>query len=380
MTTVLLAGGGSGGHLFPGLAVAEELRRRQPDCRVVFAGSGREIEGTILAGTGFPHHALPMLPPGAVFRQPLRFISGVWRSRRRALRLIDEFHPDAVIGLGGFASLPVGWAAGRRGVRLVLLEQNLVPGRATCWLSKSAEQVAVSFSETAALLPPGTRTVLPGNPVRQVIHEAAAQRDRLQERSTAPTLLVLGGSQGAAGVNQLAIAAAKSLRSQLRNWRIIHQTGPRDVAAVQAGYAAAGVFAEVAAFFPNLPQHYAVATLVVSRAGATTLAELACLGLPAVLVPYPRSARDHQQRNADHYATAGAAMCVTEGCDAEAQMTQTLGRLMQSAGVRAEMAAAMRGLARPDAAAAVCDLVLRCDCERTACETTGAMTGPARRC
>jgi UDP-N-acetylglucosamine--N-acetylmuramyl-(pentapeptide) pyrophosphoryl-undecaprenol N-acetylglucosamine transferase len=359
LNSYLLAGGGSGGHLFPGVALAEELTRRNPRCRILFAGSGRGIDRTVLAGTRWEHAPLPVRPPSA--RHPISSVRTFTAGLRESLRLIDDLRPAAVIGLGGFASVPVGLAARLRRIPLILLEQNAIPGRATSLLSRWADRVCVSFEPTIPLLPKSASPILTGNPVRDAVRQIRLRRDRT------PTLLILGGSQGAAGVNAMTITAIARLKGRLAGWRITHQTGERDAPAVRDAYAAHGIAAEVAPFFPDLPTRYAEATLAISRAGATTLAELACAGLPAILVPYPRSVRDHQQRNAEHFASAGAAAVVPEGEEAADRLAHTLASLLEHPTRLAAMSAAMRRLARPDAAGAVADLILpRAGSERLA--------------
>lgn len=377
--TFLFAGGGSGGHLFPGIAVAEELVARDPRCRIVFAGSGRGVERMVLSDTAWRHEALSAHPPGAARRNPIRFATGLAKGIRESLRLLEELRPQAVIGLGGFASVPLGIAARVRRVPLIALEQNVVPGRATSLLSHWAEQVCVSFEETAALLPRRARTVVTGNPVRAAIRTRAraagprpARRDP-EERSPAwpasegvsmsprgalATLLVLGGSQGAYGVNAMATEAIASLKERTHGLHVVHQSGERDVSAVRHAYDRNGIASEVAPFFDDLAGRYREATLVITRAGATTLAELACVGRPAVLVPYPRSVRDHQRRNAERFAAAGGAVIVPEGEEASGRLAGALSDLLTRPARLTEMAAAMRRLARPDAASAVADLLL----------------------
>lgn len=351
--TFLFAGGGSGGHLFPGIAVAEELTARDPRCTVLFVGSERGIERTVLAGTGWRHETLPIAPPALMKRNPSRFLIGFASSVRRSLRLIDALRPRTVIGLGGFASVPVALAARIRRVPVILLEQNVVPGRATSLLSRWAETVCVSFAETVPLLPTRSRCVVTGNPVRSRILRA-----RRTPAAPVKTLLVLGGSQGAAGLNTMATAAVVALHESLAGWHVVHQTGDRDAERVRAAYAAAEIEAEVAPFCDDLPRRYAEATLTVSRAGATTLAELAAVGLPAVLVPYPRSVRDHQARNATHYAAAGAAVIVPEGPTGNERLIGVLRSLIDSPSRRAEMGEAMLHCARPSAASAVVSRLL----------------------
>lgn len=357
--TFLFAGGGSGGHLMPGLAVAEELRQRDPACEIVFAVSGRPIEQTVLAGSGVRRECLPAHPPGTVRRRPVRFAFGLGRSLHRAFRLIGELRPEAVIGLGGFASVPVAVAAVRRRVPLILLEQNVVPGRATSWLSRSAATVCLSFRETQTFLPPRTRTIVTGNPLRRSIIPSI-------RRQTTRDLMILGGSQGAAGVNVAATAAIVAMKDRLAGRTIVHQTGERDANAVRTAYERAGIDAEVAAYFPDLLSRYTKAELAISRAGATTLAELACLGCPAVLMPYPGSVRNHQQRNAEHYVNAGGALIVPDSPEAANRLVHVLDRLLRNPGTLKAMSRSMHCTAMPDAAARVADVILPRIAARTA--------------
>ena len=353
--TFFFAGGGSGGHLFPGLAVADELVARDPGCRALFIGSERGIERTILAGTNREQVTLPIAPPGSARRHPLRFAVGSRSSLKAALRLIDERRPEAVIGLGGFASVPMGVAAVRRGIPLILLEQNVIPGRATSWLSRWADRVCVSFEETVPLLPRRVKAIVTGNPVRNVMTHGTTHR-RVGQK---PSLLILGGSQGAAGVNAMAIAAATRLSRQLAGWQIVHQTGERDLETTRTAYARAGLDVVAEAFFPEIAVRYRAASLAISRAGATTLSELACVGCPALLVPYPGAIRDHQRRNAEFYAAVGGAAVVPEGSDGPDRLARLLEQLLNEPGRLRAMSHAMSAVARPDAAAAVASLLIR---------------------
>lgn len=355
--TFLFAGGGTGGHLFPGLAVAEELRRRDPDVRILFAGSGRAIEREILAATGYDHIVLPSESTAVLRRRPWRFAWNTLRALAGARRLLRDARPAVVIGLGGFASVPVVWMAARRGVPTVLLEQNTIPGRATRWLSRRATLVCVSFEETARFLPQGTHTAVTGNPVRPQIAGLAdtpSPRDESQSGPDArPILLVLGGSQGATGINDAMMTAAELRREELRGWQIVHQTGPRQVDAVRAQYERLGLSAVVEPFFSDLSEWYRRAMVVVSRAGATTLAELACAGCPAMLVPYPEAVGDHQTHNAQVFAAAGAAVIVPQQSSPHItaeSLSRALETLLRAPDTRARMGEAMRRLARPRAA------------------------------
>lgn len=351
-STYIFAGGGSGGHLFPGIAVARELLKRQPDTGVLFVGSDRDVERRILATEQFEHVALPSASTVELTRHPFEFARRNWNAFREAQRLIASRTPRAVIGLGGFASVPMVMAAQRAGLPTLLLEQNATPGRATRWLAGHARRVCLSFEESAAQLPRGARSIVTGNPIRADI--AAMAHTRRSKGGAAKTLLILGGSQGAQSVNAAVTGACETLAAGLRDWRVVHQTGAGHDIAVRERYAERSLSAVVQPFITDMAAAYAESDLVVSRAGATTLAELACAGLPAVLIPYPHAARDHQQHNADAFVRNGAAMCVTQQAATETTALIAALRSLLSDGERRDrMSDAMCRLARPNAAQAV---------------------------
>jgi UDP-N-acetylglucosamine--N-acetylmuramyl-(pentapeptide) pyrophosphoryl-undecaprenol N-acetylglucosamine transferase len=354
--TFLFAGGGTGGHLFPGIAVAEELLSRVPAAQIRFAGSERDVESAIVKSAGFRHVALPSPPSTMLRRHPLRFALQYLRACREARRVVAEARPAAVVGLGGFASVPLVTAAGRAGLPIVLLEQNAVAGRATRRLASLADVVCHTFASAVPRGRAGGNAVVTGNPVRAAIAELCEAGI-----SSSSTLLVLGGSQGSTAVNEAVLVAAERLRDRLRDWEIIHQCGPRDADRIVAAYRRLGLAHVVRPFFDDLPQRYRMAGIAVSRAGATTLVELACAGIPAVLIPYPRAVHDHQMRNAEAFAAAGAACIVRQqrsADDSGQQLAAALERLLCDCEQRRRCAAAMRGLAVPDAAANVAERIL----------------------
>lgn len=358
--TFLFAGGGTGGHLFPGVAVADELRRLIPKAGVVFAGSEREVECKIVATAGFEHHALSSPSSALIKRRPLRFLLGYRRACRQAKSLIAERQPAAVIGLGGFASVPLVLAARKLQVPIVLLEQNAVAGRATSRLARLADSVCHSFIAAVPRGRRGRNCVVTGNPVRT---EIAKLTDNLSSYSASrhPTLLILGGSQGSTAVNAAVTACVDNLKTELTGWRIVHQCGPRDVEEIRTRYQVSRLDFEVRPFFNDLPARYATADLVISRAGATTLTELACAGIPAVLVPYPNAIRDHQRLNARVFAEASAAVIVEQQRDhvrTGSHLAEVLRRLIRDTSVRQTMATAMRALAKPNAADDVARVIL----------------------
>lgn len=358
----LFAGGGTGGHLFPGIAVAEELRRRRPGTRILFVGSERPIDQRILAQSGFETAPLPTESLATLKRAPWRFAWRMFRALRIAWHLIRDRRPAAVIGLGGFASGPVVWAASRRRIPVILLEQNVIPGRATRWLSRWAETICLSFDETTDRLASGNRARcrVTGNPVRQEIAAmAGAARREPSVESGRPTLLVLGGSLGSRSLNTLMTTFASESPTALSGWRIMHQAGD-EANVIRGRYPTDGLDVEVRPFLEDMPAWLRRADLVVGRAGATTLAEIACAGLPAVLVPFPHAADDHQRANAEAYVRSGAAAMVLERSEVThtlAEFRATVLPLLADADRRAAASRAMRSLARPHAAVQVADIV-----------------------
>jgi len=371
-STFLFAGGGTGGHLFPGIAIAAELRRRDPLAKMVFVGSTRSIEATIVAEQGLEHCTLSVESLPMLKRNPFRFLYRNWQACRAATRLLQELNPAAVIGLGGYASAPLVWAASRRRIPVVLIEQNVIPGRTTRWLSRYAQQVCVSFPETIPKLPRARHATVTGNPVRAEI-AALLDRSRVvsvlttaekipaENSSTAPReLLILGGSQGADSLNAAVFAAMPKLAAALSDWKIVHQTGPRDVEKARRVYEELGLTAEVAPFFHEMSALYRRASLVISRSGATTLAELACAGTAMVLLPYPFAADDHQRANAQVFLDKQAALIVehVEPSQRTADhLEAALRSLLDDADRRIAMGRAATELAHPRAAEQIADVI-----------------------
>lgn len=353
--TYLFAGGGTGGHLFPGIAVAEQLQQIDPEARLLFVGSSKELEQSILARKQLNHRPLPVESMATLKRRPLRFVIQNWRAFFAARRLIREMQPAVVVGLGGYASAPVVWAAARVGIPVVLLEQNVVPGRTTRWLSRSATSVCLSFAEAASRLPKECAVEVTGNPLRQEIVEVHSNQLSGCDRSPRE-LLILGGSQGADSMNEAVVIAARLLATDLQGWRIVHQTGPRQVESIRNRYHELSIDAAVAPFFDNMAERYRSASLVVSRAGATTIAELTCCGLPMVLLPFRHAADDHQRANAVSLQEHGAAVMVEHLDSAEEtarELTAQLRLLISDDARRHAMGSSSRALGRPDAAALV---------------------------
>jgi UDP-N-acetylglucosamine--N-acetylmuramyl-(pentapeptide) pyrophosphoryl-undecaprenol N-acetylglucosamine transferase len=346
--TFLIAAGGTGGHLYPGIAVADELRRRDPAVRVVFAGTARGLEARIVPRSGYALELLPILPLNGVGlpRLLLGLLALPWGLFRSAL-LLRRLRPHAVLGVGGYAGGPLVLVAALLGVHTVILEPNAIPGFTNRVLRPFARRAACAWEEAKDFY--GAKGVLTGNPVRGGFAALPAK-----EGTAVASLLVFGGSQGSRVLNEAMLAALPELPGPER-LRIVHQTGPAQHDGVASAYDRAGREAEVTPYLDDMEGRFAQADLVVSRSGATTCAELQAAGKPAVLVPFARAADDHQRRNAQAMAAKGAAVMVEE------RNLATLGRvvaLLLADPSRLEDAGqAARALARPDAAARVADLL-----------------------
>lgn len=351
--TLILAGGGTGGHLTPGLAVATELLCREPDARILFVGSDRPIDQRLLAG--HERRVITPLPLQSAWRSPGRFAWAWWQAHRQSRSLLADVRPHVVCGLGGLASIPIVRAARRAGVPTLLLEQNVIPGRANRWLARSAHRVCISFSETRELLPHPDRCRLTGNPVRPAFAALAAVEP--PPVADPPTVLILGGSQGAQSLNNALLTELPHAPAVWKEFHWVHQTGETGTDDLRAAYQRVALSAEVAPFFADLERRLPQAAVVVSRAGATTLAELACAGVAPILVPYPQAAEDHQRANARAYSAQGGAVVVDQAGSEPfpRRLTDSVTQLLKDEAARRELAGNLRRLARPHAAARVVD-------------------------
>jgi len=344
MVRVVIAGGGTGGHLFPGLAVAEAARRRDPATAVLFVGSTRGIEARAVPASGFSLETLPITPlRGRGITEKLAALSRLAAAVVRARGILKRFQPDAVIGLGGYASAPAVVAGRLAGRPIVLLEQNARPGMTTRLLAHLADRVCVSFPEAMRHLPEG-KGLLTGNPIRW-----HAESDRVSPSHAGFVILIVGGSAGARRLNEAGPGMWDALRD-LAGLRLIHQTGFEMEKTVRAAYAARGANAEVHAFIDDMRTAYGSADLVICRAGATTVAELAGLAKPAILVPYPYAADDHQRANAESLVAAGAARLVLDAEATGERLAKEVRALRAESGALAAMGERIRRFGRPDAA------------------------------
>jgi UDP-N-acetylglucosamine--N-acetylmuramyl-(pentapeptide) pyrophosphoryl-undecaprenol N-acetylglucosamine transferase len=351
--SVVIAGGGTGGHLYPGIAVAREIVRRAPRARVSFAGTTRGLEARIVPAEGFAIDFVRSAGlKGKSTAARLRGAALVPLSLADAWRIVSRRRPSVVIGVGGYSAGPVVLVAALRGIATMVLEQNAVPGLTNRLLARWVRAAAVTYDQTRPYF--RGRAFVAGNPVRAEFVEREIDR----RRGEPPRILILGGSQGAHVINMAMVAAAPELARQFGGLEIVHQTGERDLAAVRDAYERAGVAARAESFLDPVAREVTAADLVVSRAGATTLAELAAAGRPAVLVPFAAATDDHQRKNAEALVTAGAAAMVLEAdLSGPALASAVAARLGDSAALN-RMSAAMRRLAKPDAAARIVDRVM----------------------
>ena len=359
-TVVVFSGGGTGGHLYPALALADAVRSLRPDVLPVFVGAERGVEARILPERGEEHLLLPVrgIQRGEGFRN-WRALPALWRSLVRVGGLFRRLGPEAVVVTGGYAGGPAGMAAGAFRVPLILQEQNAVPGVTTRVLSRWAVRVHLAFPEAADRLPGRARDRVraTGNPVRPVLGvEKGEARRRFDLSGTGPVVLVVGGSQGARALNHaLQDAVASVARGEMtrpHGFRVLWSTGPAHIEGVGAALAGAGDPSWVRAvpYIDDMPAALAAADLAVSRAGAMATAELLNQGLPAVLVPLPTAAADHQRRNARALEEAGAVVMLEEKELTGGALWSVVTALLTDEDARAGMAAAARRRSRPRAA------------------------------
>jgi UDP-N-acetylglucosamine--N-acetylmuramyl-(pentapeptide) pyrophosphoryl-undecaprenol N-acetylglucosamine transferase len=338
---VMLAGGGTGGHLFPGLAVAREFQQRDAMTEILFVGTKQGIEARVMPNERFALETLPVRGlKGRGMRGWLDALWGVPASVFRSLLIIRKFRPQLILGLGGYASAPMLLAGKLRGIRCAMMEQNLRPGFTNKMLAWLMDRVFISYAESVAYFP-RAQVLETGNPVRW----KELPRTKKSEKFT---LLVFGGSAGARRINKAVIDALKEL-SALKI-RVIHQTGQADYTTVKAAYAVLPFDAEVSPFIDRMDEAYAQADLVLCRAGATTVAELTALGKAAILVPYPYAIYDHQRWNAQALQDRGAADMILDGELDGVLLARRIRSYFSDPARIDNMAKAARALGRPDAA------------------------------
>ncbi|MEW5978057.1 MAG: undecaprenyldiphospho-muramoylpentapeptide beta-N-acetylglucosaminyltransferase [Acidobacteriota bacterium] len=348
---VLIAGGGTGGHVYPGIAIAKEIQRRRPDTVILFVGTDRGLETRIVPAEGFRLETITVsgLKGKSGVRQ-LKSLFEIPASLWQCRRILAAFKPSVVVGVGGYASGPPLLLAALRGIPTLIQEQNALPGLTNRLLARFVNKVATAFAESERYF--GSKAVLTGNPVRP---EFKGLPRREEQESF--TILIFGGSQGARAINQAMMGALPLLAGQFSELRFVHQTGDKDYDEVSASYRASGVSHEVRPFFYDIPAQYARANLIICRAGATTLAETSVSGRAALLIPFARASDNHQQKNAEALVRAGAAEMILEKDLTPQLLANRILFLKSRPHELRSMEEKSRGLGRPDSTERIVDLV-----------------------
>jgi len=349
---LIVAGGGTGGHIFPGLAVGKELLRRHPASELLFVTGGRKIEDELLKDAGFER--VSIVVEGIKGRGLVNRIKAAIKlplGLCQSLMIIKKFSPDLVMGVGGYSAGPVCLAARIMGVRTAIHEQNSCPGATNRLLSRFVNRIFISFPESRKFFPEN-KVFLSGNPIR----EGFLAKDSGQtENSRDFRILVTGGSQGASAINMMMIEALAQMKDKGMTPQVVHQTGQRDYEVMLKAYREKGIEADVNAFIQDMPTAYREADIVIGRAGAGTIFELAALGKPSILIPYPYAADDHQTANARMLGECGGARVVAQSDLTPDKLAGMLAGFINNRAALDEMGKKAKEVAMPDAARVIVD-------------------------
>lgn len=359
---IIIAGGGTGGHLFPGIAIAEAFMARDSKNRILFVNTGNPFEMSVLSERGFNRKTITAEPiKGRGILQKTGALLKIPKGIYEAIRILKKFNPDLVVGMGSYSSGPMIMGAWILGIATVIHEQNIFPGITNRVLAPFADRIYISFENTKALLDP-EKTHLTGNPVRKDILkcEMAKEKSGIEDnlRDHPFSILVLGGSQGAHGINMAVIDALKDLEEK-DTYFFVHQTGALDEKKVKDAYMIHGISARVQPFFNDMCHQYEKADLIICRAGATTVAEIAVIGKGAIFVPYPFAADNHQVLNAQALVDKGGAEMILEKDLSGRVLAEKISYYASNSNALELMAKKSKEVSRPDAAEIIVD-----DCYR----------------
>jgi UDP-N-acetylglucosamine--N-acetylmuramyl-(pentapeptide) pyrophosphoryl-undecaprenol N-acetylglucosamine transferase len=351
---VVIAAGGTGGHIYPGIAIANELRSRNQSVEILFVGTPRGLESKIVPREGFKLELLQVGQlKGVGFFERMKSLLGLPQSFFAALSILNRFKPDLVIGVGGYSSGPVLLIAALKGLPTMIVEPNAMPGFTNRVLARFVDGAALSFDEARSFF--GRKGVVTGNPVRGAFADLAARR-----RGPLMNVLIFGGSQGARAINHAVVEALPQLAARRDRLEIVHQTGERDLDETTAGYKAAGFeSAEVKPFIHDMAARFERADVLICRSGATTCAEVAAAGKAAVFVPFPFATDDHQRKNAEAFERAGAGRMILQQDLNGQRLAEELLRLIDSPEEIDRMEEASRRLGRPDSAKLAVELAMK---------------------
>ena len=355
---VVIAGGGTGGHLFPGIAIAQEFLAKNSENSVLFVGTGKQFEVSILSETGFAHRRITAegFKGRGVWHQLVSILK-VPKGIIESILILKDFKPHIVIGVGGYSAGPLVMGARLLGIKIVLHEQNILPGITNRILSRFADRICVSFEETImGVIPKKNRFT--GNPIRkEIVQCAETLRNTNIKASTKAkkfTILILGGSQGAHSINMALLEALEHLENR-ENIFFVHQTGIQDETQVKQKYNGHGIENDTRAFFKDMARQYQSADLIICRAGATTVAEIKAIGKGAIFVPFPFAADNHQVLNARSLEKVGAAEMILEKDLSGKALAERINYYVQRPEALQQMAVRSRDLGRVDAAAMIVD-------------------------
>jgi len=358
---VVIAGGGTGGHLFPGIAIAREFMTRNSATRIIFISTGNPLEKTVLTKAGFDLQSIQVAGiKGRGIWNQIKSVLKIPGAVLAAMGLLRNFSPDLVVGLGSYSAGPVVMGAWLMRVPIVIHEQNILPGITNRILARLADRIYISFENTRSRFNP-RKVYWTGNPVRRELLETAASVDKTVSPPSGRkkfTVLIIGGSQGAHRINMVMIEALELLQDADR-LHFVHQTGEADEKTVRDAYGQKAVSATARAFFDNMAEQYCQADLIVCRAGATTVAEITAMGKAAIFIPFPYAADDHQTLNAADLADADAAELIPEKELTAAMLGTKIKYYMENPQELENMAAKAREYGKPDAAQNIVD-----DCYR----------------
>lgn len=360
---LLIAGGGTGGHLFPGIAVAEEWVSRGGD--VLFAGSTRGLERDIIPRYGYPLYLLSAskLKGGGILRK-IKTLIKLPRIFFEAFLLLKKVKPDVVLGIGGYVSGPLLFLARIMQMKTSIIEQNIYPGLTNRWLGRWVHRIFITYDETSAFFKKKKVRAF-GNPTMKKIRDFSLKLKSVERQAeNYPTLLVCGGSQGAHVLNEVFIKSLNQLQRHFPQIFVYHQTGEKDYKEVEGAFKKENIKGQTAPFFFDMEKKYAEADLVVSRAGAGILTELALWGLPSILIPYPHAADDHQRKNAEYFATRGASLIILESELTSTLLVRQIIPLLSDQQALSSMSEKARQIGKPDAAQKIVDELLLFPCTK----------------
>lgn len=348
---VIIGGGGTGGHLFPGVAVGREILDRYPESEILFITAGKKIESNILTDAGFTQSSIMVEGiKGKGWKKAIKSILKLPYGLVQSIRILKKVSPHVVLGVGGYSAGPVCFASWIMRIPTAIHEQNSFPGLTNRLLCRIADRVFISFDESRIHFPAG-RLVVTGNPVRGEFFEKQAQRNR----NDSFTVLVVGGSQGAMSINRAFLAALELLKDTGKDFRPIHQTGDKDFDWISGEYKRRGLRGDIMPFIEDMPGAYNQADIFVGRAGAGTIFELAALGKPSILIPYPYAANRHQEANARVLVEAGGAEMLLEDNLTGKRLADLLLRYMGDRVALKKMGEMALKAARPDATKSIVD-------------------------